>query len=178
MKQTPRRDPNLAIGGLMMALFGAVWLWAWNYFSNGWSWIAAAAILIGWLGLSARAGHVLRRRLQLPPLYTDAERATTSKRIGKVNMWQWLAIGAAVLLLNVLHKPTYIPYAVVVIVGLHFLPLAKALNCPEYFVSGLCMAAVGLLACGATLGGHDASMATAVTGLLLWGTTLAVIRVG
>ena len=178
MKQTPRRDPNLAIGGLMMALFGAVWLWAWNYFSNGWSWYAAAAIMMGWLVLSTLAGYVLRRRLQLPPLYTDTERAKTTKRIGKVNMWQWLAVGGAVLLLNILHEPIYIPYAVVIIVGLHFIPLAKALHCPAYFVSGLSLAALGLLACVATLGGHDASLATAATGLLLWGTTLAVVRTG
>ena len=97
-----------------------------------------------------------------------------------VNVGQAVLILVAVFGLARLGVPEFIAPAVVVVVGLHFLPLARALAVPLYLWTGLALLVVGAL--GAVLAGTGAAVAVvrAVVGLsaalVLWSTSLRLAR--
>jgi hypothetical protein len=97
-----------------------------------------------------------------------------------VNVAQVVLILAAVIVLGRLGIREFIAPVVAVVVGLHFLPLARAFAVPLYRPTGLALVAVGVL--GAVLAGLGAAVAVvlAVVGLCaaltLWGTSLRLAR--
>ncbi|MCX4834192.1 hypothetical protein OG785_04900 [Streptomyces sp. NBC_00006] len=139
--------------------------------------IAAVAVVL------AVAAVVLTIRFGMSPGPRRSRRvAANSFRVfGRVNIGQTVAIVAAVFILGHFGQWVYIPAAVCLVVGAHFLPLARTFAQPQYWWTGGLLMALALVGAVA-LGGGDAERGRVLLGfgaaLVLWTTALHVARKG
>ncbi len=135
---------------------------------------AAIALMVAALAVPAA---VLLRRYPLRFERSSAEGRRIGQTFGIVNGVQWGLIAVASVVLGALHRPELILPAIVGIVGLHFVPLAKLFNARIYYGTAV---ALVLWACAypVLLGPGSDGLGALGTGLILWLTGLAVaIRV-
>ncbi len=167
-------------GALIIALFALVWAAAG---SSGIANSAAAmlvlvvalvvtvvAVLLALPTSTARAGD---RPRQLP--------ANWNRRVGLVNIFQAVAIGLVLAVLNTVDKPAFIPAAVCLIVGVHFFPLAPAFDQPQYQWTAAAMCAVataGFVAVVAIDGETSRAVVGMGAAITLWGTSLHITNRG
>ncbi|TWJ08296.1 hypothetical protein LX16_4521 [Stackebrandtia albiflava] len=161
----------------MMAGFGLLW---WLAGTGGLS----AGVSPVLMGLGAVAAVVLfvasARRLNRTGEQEMFQR--TGRVFMLVNLGQVAGIFVVVAVANLLDAQTWIPPMITVVVGIHFLPLAKAFGMPEFrwiawiFVAvavlGACLAAIGL-PLPVTLGTVGIACA-----LVLWGYVGWLLRIG
>ncbi len=133
------RAKGSSIGATIMGGFGAVWL-ALGMVSAGLPvGVAIAAVvpvfaLIAWLGIggAAAAAEALRRR-------ESPEKKQMMRVFAVVNVVQWVAIFGTINLLRNLQLDGWIVSAIVLIVGAHFLPLARIFGARQHVVTGMAM---------------------------------------
>jgi hypothetical protein len=109
----------------------------------------------------------------------NTQRAISSRQVARRFGWITGAEGAAILLavvvLNAVSRPDYIPSVIALIVGLHFFPLAKLFGAPTYYVTGLLGSGIGV----AGLLIPDPPLRNTIVGLsfglLLWTTAAALL---
>lgn len=103
------------------------------------------------------------------------------QRYNQVSLIQLAAIGLAVAILIVAGVPGLIPAAVCLIVGIHFFPLARLFDQPEYTGTGALLCVVAALGF-AVLAAADEEASRAVVGLgaaiTLWSTSFLVTHRG
>lgn len=130
-----------ATGTLVLALFGAAWLFIglaalgntpyWLYLA-----LAMAPVAMIW-------ASVVRLRRPAPPM--SEETKAISKRIrrqfGIVNAVQWTGIGVGIAILSQYGRQDLIVPFIVVVVALHFLPLARIFREPMYYYSSFVLLA-------------------------------------
>lgn len=101
--------------------------------------------------------------------------------VGTVNVVQVVAIVAAIAILGTAGVPMLVPPVVCVIVGVHFLPLARLFDQPQYRWTGVLLCLVGVGGLLALALGSGPELSRALVGLsaatVLWGTSLVVARV-
>ena len=135
-----------------------------------WSWVAPVLV----------SGLLLWRLAPLVPTSSDRP-PEERRRVGRlVMLWSGLEGLAALVAVNLLNTPPHarlIWPAVAVVVGLHFLPLARGLPFRPYYATGLAMVAAGLAACALPGTGPQAA-ASGAAALILWATALAFPRRG
>jgi hypothetical protein len=152
---------------VVMAVFGTVW------------WVSGTAVLNGGvrpplMAVGVACAVVLFvlavRRLDATGEMEAYQRAAGRFRV--VNIVQGLSIGGIIALGNIFELRTFIPGAVAVVVGLHFLPLTRLFGRPEYHWVGLLMIGVGAAGCVAAFAGGSVTTALSVVGmgcaLALW----------
>lgn len=129
-----------AIGALFFAAFGGAWLALWLAATQRLIAATAGALGAGVLALGLAGEWVLRRARRLPvplPTPTDAAQARREWRVfGAVNVGQWGAIFLAGGLLPRLGFALYLTPAIVLIVGLHFFPLAQLFRYGGHYLTG------------------------------------------
>lgn len=124
-----------ATGALFFSGFGCLWLCtglAAMHRLNLISGLFVAILLIGLVGPAI----LLLKRIPKAGQVSRAGDEQISKTFNRVNMIQWVGVAAAVLLLNIVHKPEFIVPAIAIIVGLHLFPLAKLFQYPAHYVTG------------------------------------------
>ena len=157
------------------------------FFSGVWTALALAALgrldaaggaVLGLmvLALAVPAAGLLRR---YPPRFdrSSAEGRRIGRTFGIVNGVQWALVAVACFVLGALHRPELILPAIIGVVGLHFVPLAKLFNVSLYYETAV---ALVLWACAypVLLGPGSYGLGALGTGLILWLTGMAVaIRV-
>jgi hypothetical protein len=175
------------VGALILTYVGAAWAFAalinragaapWEF---GMSALPALALTVmGVMRLFAIAKH------RWPDASHDAsgaEAAERARRGRKVGLWFGVVFGVEAILIAFTAmflaragRPLLIPVAVVVIVGAHFLPLARIFRIPTYgFAGALLMAAAlgSLLIADEQTRVFDLGIATAVA---LWASASAVL---
>jgi len=169
-----------AVGATIMFFFGAIWLFLGVFGgrpSPGWlrAGLLVAGLLLGvWIAtVVRRVSHVSETA---PP---TLEQTVVGRQIGRRFGWitgiEGAAIFLAVILLNAVHRPDFIPSAIALIVGLHFFPLASLFGRSVYYGTGILGCAIG----GSAFFISDPSFRTSVVGLsfglLLWLTTVNVL---
>jgi len=169
--------PSMALGGIFLSLFGATWLCGASVAYAGLNLPLLAAIVIAALLMTAWAIAIFRARRRN---FTASADAAASKRVRKgfmvVNAVQWSSIGLAVLLLNLTGHVAWILPAVIMVVGLHFFPLARLFGFRAY---NLTAAALVVVACAALLAGgavNGVALTLLATGAILWLTAVALLR--
>lgn len=126
---------------------------------------------------------VLTIRFGMLPGPRRARRAAVNsfQVFGRVNIGQTVAIVAAVMLLGRFDQWVYIPAAVCLVVGAHFLPLARTFAQPQYWWTGGLLMALALVG-AVTLGSGDGANGRVLLGFgaafVLWTTALHVARKG
>lgn len=179
MAQSQALHPSMALGGLFMALFGSIWLAAADYQSFGGTVVALAGMLViaaGAIGLVMWARATFKAGLAGHAGARDpAANKHLRRRFMLINAMQWIAVGLAVMLMNVFAHVEWIAPAVILIVGLHFIPLARLFGYRGYYVTAAALVLVALLDVLAGAEGHVA-LTLFATGAILWATTVALLR--
>lgn len=164
-------------GAVITGLFGLAWALA----ASG-SLEAEAATAVR---LAALAITVLAVGVALLPPATGQDRVRRvpgdwGRRCNQVGMVQAAAILVAAVALGRVDRPTLIPAAVCLVVGLHFLPLARLFDQPQFRWTGAGMCLVAGVAGSLHLSGRS-TVAGVVAGggaaVVLWTTSLHVAYV-
>jgi hypothetical protein len=173
--------PSLSVGhlkgrsraALISGFFGAVWVFEALFFGHAatplWLTIAALAtvVLVGWPIFEIRS----LRHLQ----YSETDRAmwtSVSKAYWADVAIEWIACTVAVLWLVLVRRYDLIPQCLGVIIGLHFLPLAKWFRVPLYYAVGAVMI-LGTLASFLLARGDARTIAACLAnGFTLWAGSL------
>jgi hypothetical protein len=90
------------------------------------------------------------------------------QRFRHINLMQWVAIVALIVILNVIGHTQWLLSGIMLIVGLHFLPLAKLFSSPLNAWTGAALIAVALAYPHLTQGGPESPVGPLAAGLLLW----------
>ncbi|MFB9311655.1 hypothetical protein [Nocardioides plantarum] len=160
-------DEGLRVRGVMiLSIFAVVWT---VVAASGLSETDASAgaiptVVVG--VLVALALIVTARRKAHDPVIARVRHLPTwwSRGVGAVNIGQVVVILAAVIGLSRADQTAYIPAAVAVVVGLHFLPLATAFDQPQYRTTALLLVLVGLAGAGLVLAGAENVVVQAAVG--------------
>ena len=158
-------------GAMIMSVFAAIW-WCVGLHGAGYGnplvYAVALVITLTILILARRS-----RDTDAPP---PPERARHDRLVGIVSGVEGLAILIAVNVLGNTGLADFAAPCIALIVGLHFLPLARWLPAPRYYITAALLIVVSLV--GMLL--PDAATRRAVVSVgaavLLWGTSVAVLR--
>jgi hypothetical protein len=167
---------NHAIGAMVMSLFGAIWIAVWCLISFGANYpilgfVTAATIIMS--GIASKQFRTHRKA------YGEFKKTPTGRRqnilMGAVNATQWVLIFAAVATLRKLEYSPYIVPGVILIVAIHFIPLAAILKYKPYLLTAT---ALGALAVGYPLAaesGPASPIGLLGSGIILWATGVGLI---
>ena len=173
MNQSHTMHPGMALGGVALALFGAMWLaGASGAYLGGWP--ALAGVAAGALAIAAWALATFRARRRA---YGGAPDDGAGTRLRKgfmlINAVQWSLIGLAIPLLNAVGHGDWIRPVVIFVVGVHFVPLARMLDYRGYYWTTLGLVLVA--GCDVMLKGGHAGLALAATGVVLWASAVGLL---
>ncbi len=149
-------------GALVLTLFGAIWLAAANFVAGGSRAVYALIAVIGLVLIVAS-----RRSPQWNENAGSGWDAATAKAFGRINGLQSLGALVVIVVCNILDQPNRITGGIELVVGLHFLPLARLFGVRAYYVTGVVMSVCGIAT--AALGTRSSLVLSALTaGLTLW----------
>lgn len=172
---------GMGMGGLFLALFGGFWMVA-ALNDQTFVWIATCVLLPGSL-LVIRSISILltarqARSLEPPITAEDAAQARgIGRQFGLVFMLEFGLIAVAANLLAHYHRMDWILPAIALIVGAHFLPLARVFHYSLYYFTGGIEIAASL-GIGWGMRAHPAAAEAVlglVMGLSLWLTALILM---
>ncbi|MGH9481844.1 MAG: DUF7010 family protein [Terriglobales bacterium] len=184
MFRTSARLKGIGIGSIFMALFGGLWMVA-ALNAASWVWLVACVLLPTSLLLVRAVGMLVASRQSrgLEPAPT-VEESLMQRAQGRRFGWIFLTeAGAIVIVVNLLAnagRGNWILAAVGIIVGLHFLPLARLFETPLYYWTGgiqvaLCLAIAGVMR--SELAAADPLVGLTM-GLTLWATVVILLVEG
>lgn len=165
-----------AIGALICGAFGGVWMLQALYYGA----IATPVRLTVITLLTVMSvGWPVTKLLSLRRItYSSGggrRWAEISKTYWTIVAVEWISCGVAVNVLYRVGHPDLTPQAIGVIVGLHFLPLAKIFRAPIYYWTGAAMT-LGVLAALVIPAGDVRNLAGwAAGGLTLWATAAVMM---
>lgn len=156
-------------------------IWVLNIFAALWG---VAGIMVGqlpsWLAfLPVALSGALLLWASRQPIGTGNPVAGNhvGRVVGIATAFEVVAIVATEYVLIHLHLPTALMPAVVIIVGLHFIPLARWIPVPLYYRTGGALIGVGLLAL--LLPSSDRAIASGIgAALVLWASGIMMVRRG
>jgi len=165
-------------GALVVAMFGAGWL-GWGLgqaraFAGLVGPVFGAMALLLWIGSisTIRKGHWLRQR---HPRVPASARHAARRSFVIIVLFEAVALAFVAILASWLHRPDLGTDWCAMVVGLHFLPLAKAVRSPSLIVSGLLITLWCVLS-WVLFRSHTLVISVAVgTGILLWATSAVVL---
>ncbi len=167
------RARGASIGATIVGGFGAVWL-AMGMSAAGIPERVAIALVLPVFVLIACLASAVRRRLPKFAGPESPEKKQMMRAFVVVNVVQWVAIFGTVNLLRNFQLEGWIVSAIVLIVGAHFLPLARIFGARQHVVTG-----AALMLCAAVALVLPASMRDAVecvsAGLILWASAAAAL---
>ncbi|MGB8478144.1 MAG: hypothetical protein WCE63_04790 [Acidobacteriaceae bacterium] len=167
---------GMAIGNLFLGGFGTVWIVIGLVVSgrkDPWIFAGLASFLLAILAIGIQTmrrthGHLGR---------SEAHRETKKKinrQLGLVNCLQWGLIFLAVYGLERLKLDNWILPAIIFIVGVHFLPLARLFQIRTYYYTGAAMVAWAILDPFLFIAGKNDWIAGVGTGVILWITAVCI----
>jgi hypothetical protein len=170
------RVKGVSMGATIMGGFGAVWL-AMGMTAAGAPVSIALAVVVPAFVLIASLASTVRRRLPKLSGTESPEKKQMMRAFAVVNVVQWLAIFGTVALLRNLHLDDWAVTAIVLIVGAHFLPLARIFGARQHVVTGTAM-----MLCAAVAVVLPASVRDVVecvgAAVILWASAASALFVG
>ena len=135
--------------------------------------VTAAAIVglsIFCVGLYLSLTSVQRPQEEQP----EALQRAQARTFRNINIVQWVAVAALIVTLNVLGHGEWLYPGIMIIVGLHFLPLARLFPASKVnnFITGLALVAVALIYPFVAVGGPQNPWGPLAAGLILWTSAL------
>jgi hypothetical protein len=164
------------VGVLVGAVIGGVWAAYGASLSPPWNGFLLA-VSVAFTAPLAAGGIAIIRRARAMPAHSEGKAANRAAW-----RWFWLNLTAEIVLLNLAAlalnatgRPAYLIPAISVVVGLHFLPMARFFSVPSYLWTGGAMIAVAAAA-AAAISGHFAEPSRVVgfealaNAAILWAT--------
>ena len=166
------RARGLSIGATIVGFFGAVWLTL-GMVSAGISYQVGVAVVLPVFALIVFLGVAVRRRL--PAEVETPEKKQMMQAFAVVNVVEWVAIFGVVNLLANLHLNRWVVPAIVLIVGAHFIPLARIFQSRQHLKTGTAMMLCAAVAVVLPVSVRDAVECVSA-GLILWISAAAALR--
>lgn len=165
-----------AIGAMFFAGFGALWLVWWCVESQGASPGVLAGIALGAVCIGMLARRRWQRHRDAARALADSPAMRRARRVfNLVNAGQWVAVVIAALWLSSTGHPEWIRVAIILIVGLHFLPLGVVFHYPMHLVTGSALIALALIYPLVSTAGPLNPVGLLGTGIVLWVSALVAL---
>jgi hypothetical protein len=169
------RAKGVSIGATIFGGFGAAWV-AMGMTSAGVPVRVSLAVVVPVFVLIAFLGSAARRRL---PKFSEIETPEKKQRMRAfhmVNIAQWVAIFGVVNLLRNLHLDAWVIPSIVMIVGAHFLPLARIFQAPQHLKTAIAMMVCAALAIVLPVSVRD-TVECLSAGVILWASAAGALYV-
>jgi hypothetical protein len=158
---------------MFFSVFGGLWLGLWAYSELALPWLAVACIVLAMLGLLA---HTLRVYRHNAPALRAIENTAAAKRTSRwfniVNAAQWVLIFIVANLLSHSGHSDWILPAIIFMIGLHFLPLARLFRYRPHYLTGAALMALAIAYPFAAQEGGNSGVGALGAGLILWASAL------
>jgi hypothetical protein len=167
-----------AIGALFFGFFGSVLLEVWDFRAGAG---IMPAIVIGTLGLTLLARAWLRYRRHAPALaqVTDTPQKRRADRVFNiVNVGQWILILVLGNVLANLGQDAWVVPMAIVVIGLHFVPLAHVYRNRPHYMTAFAMVAFAIVYPLLARGGPKDPIGFLGAGLILWLSAAWAVRPG
>ena len=158
-----------AIGAMFFAVFGGMWLGLWahsEYPESVTALLAIAAVAAALLAAAYRAYKA--NSLALKAIAQTPESLRKSRMFNLVNAGQWSVIFVVALVLTQIGYARWILPAVVLIVGLHFLPLARLFAYRPHYLTGAALILLASVYPFVAPEGPESAVGALGAGLILW----------
>lgn len=168
------RVKGVSFGATIFGGFGAAWV-AMGMASAGVPVRVGLAVVLPVFVLIAFLGSTVRRRL---PKYAGPESAKKKQMMRAfymVNIAEWVAIFGVVNLLRNLHLDALVIPSIVMIVGAHFIPLARIFHAPQHLKTGIAMMVCAAVAVALPVSVRDTAECLSA-GLILWVSAAGALR--
>jgi hypothetical protein len=158
-------------GGIwVLTIMAAVWGVAAVLIGGAAAWLAAVPVAIS-------VGLLLWAQRQSVGTGNPVEGDHVGRVVGIATAIECVAIFLAANVLMNLHQPTLVMPAIAIIVGLHFVPLARWIPVPLYYWTGGGLLVAGLVA--VLLPADDRAIITGIaSALILWVSCILLVRHG
>ena len=174
MPQESFARASRAIGAMFLSLFGGAWLTLWCAQAYGPQPVILILIAAGSLTIFSLALRQLLADRQTHAARRDDSRKKRALRyFGIVNVVQWFLIFCAVIVLAKSGKPQWICAAIIIIVGVHFLPLAAIFRYRPHYVTGSSLILLAITYPIAV--GPASSTGPFAAGVILWISAIAAL---
>ncbi len=176
---TRLRIRGRATGALVVTLFGTLWAVNGLLVSDApaWRWVVLSVVATA---LAAHAIWLLRTTPRVDEATLPADLAARCQRGDRIFRWAVVGEGVGILLaVNVasnLGHPQWQPAAALLVVGLHFLPLASAFGYRPHIVTGLALCGWALAWPWLFTAGAMAPAGWLVAGAILMASAAASLR--
>jgi hypothetical protein len=158
-----------AIGAMFFSVFGGVWLCVWAFRSFAAPWPIAIAIAIVTVVLLAIAWRVFRASAAAKQAAAETpEEKRRSRLFHIINAGQWVLILVAINVLARMGMSAWIAPAMIFIVGLHFIPLARIFDNPPHYLTGLALMGLAMIYPLVAPTGANSPVGCLGAGLILW----------
>ena len=136
-----------AIGAMFLFIFGGAWLEAGALLPPGSQAVTLGAIAVVTVTLFlATYGFCYRpQKFARVAASTAPERVRAGRTFNIINVTQWVLIATSSIVLSRLGRPAWIPPAIMLIVALHFLPLARIFGQPAYYVTSAALVVIAVV---------------------------------
>src|SRR5271165_2191571 len=130
-----------ATGVLFFAGFGSLWLYNGMSAIHRLNPISIAAIGVIFAALSVPAALLLRSMSKATHGAGSLDSTEVKRTFSRVNIMQWAAIVAAIVLFNAIHKQEFLATVITFIVGAHLIPLGRLFRYTAHYVTGVLLMA-------------------------------------
>jgi hypothetical protein len=164
---------NRAIGAMFFVGFGALWLAVWSQRAFGLR-VASLALIAVVAGLLfALAWRQFQRHRSAREADADSpDRRRASRIFNIVNVTQWVAILVVGNVLANVGLKDWVLVSAILIVGIHFFPLAQAFGNPQLNWTGAALIALAILYPVVAPGGAANPVGCLGAGIILWASAI------
>lgn len=171
------RRGGRAIGALFFAIFGGLWLLIGCDLADRLGWMSMALVLALALILVLTAAGVIRKRRDAMRAFRQTPESRRMRRQFRlINAGQWVMAIAAVFLLHRFELDAWTAPAIMLIVGLHFLPLAQVFRYRPHYLTGVILIVTALVYPVVSPGGPASPIGCLIAGITLWASALWSLR--
>jgi hypothetical protein len=165
-----------AIGAMFFAALGGAWLALWCLGTFGAKPGYLLLIAAATAALLLAAVRQFRKNRNAHAAEADSPE---SKRAGRIFSWvnaiQWILVFIVAALLSKLGHNEWIIPSIILIVGIHFLPLAVAFKVPRHYLTGAAMILLAILYPLMAKAGPRSPVGCLGAGIILWVSAAAAL---
>ena len=161
-----RRGGNPAVGSAIVSVFGTCWLVLGS--AGIYSSLILAAIIVCGVTLLVASVATIRATSAFVLDETAAEKAHRERVFRNANIAQWVAVPVLVILLNVVGMTQWITPGIILIVGLHFIPLATIFGRKQLLTAAAIFISLAVIGPWVVADGPASNILPIVAGLTLW----------
>ena len=169
MRSAAAAEGGRAIGAMFFSVFGGAWLALWGNSEFSPPILVLSAVAVGTLALFLWSIVKYRRNASAFRIDNQTPQAKRRSRLfNLINAGQWVTIFVVASILNLLHRKDLILPAVILVIGLHFFPLARLFAYRPHYVTGITLIALALTYPLFSDKGAQSASGALWTGVVLW----------